>query len=131
MRGRQMDHDKIYGCLKLEYPLFDPSGKYKDIADTGFTIYVFDPDNHYHLCEAAKSYELHPVGESFEPKYEGIWETHPDLVDQLHNNLCEYGSDITYMHVSEVEKLSLKDVVYDKFDCFESAVEYWRGNPPF
>lgn len=70
-------------------------------------VYLFVPTLHVHLCELAPSYELHHVGAviSGTPEFEALSDEQRDAVFEALRDGIRDDDPVTYVHVSDVERL--------------------------
>lgn len=89
------------------------------------SVYLYDPEERTHLCEATPSYHLTYLYTYIVCK-DG---TPDDMQEALHEKYCTEGGDDTYMHCDVVKRLTTKDC--GEFEDHEEAREYLVSNCPF
>lgn len=70
-------------------------------------VYLFVPTLHVHLCELAPSYELHHIGAvvSGTPEFEAMSDEQRDEIFEALRDGIRDDYPVTYMHVSDVDRL--------------------------
>lgn len=93
------------------------------IIDTFF----YDRTEHTHLCEMTPSYFLRYLSTFIVSK-----ENTPEHVrEHLDQKYCYEPTEDSYVHVSDVDRITEFTATYGEDADEETVREYWSGNTPF
>jgi hypothetical protein len=91
-------------------------------------VFFYDRNEHTHLCEATPSYFLRYLYTTIEYA-EGVF-FNEDLRERLDQEYAHCYTEDSYMHVSDVDRITELAAVYGEEATEEEVREYWQGNCP-
>jgi hypothetical protein len=94
-------------------------------------VFFYDKNEHTYVCELTPSYFLRHLYTFIE------WADGPEVSagkqDELDNRYCHEPTDDTYMHCSDVDRLTefVATLPDSGNDTEDEVREHWQGNCPF